>query len=427
MIRRLVLLLMALGLVAGAVAVLAAPASSEESGAFGVRVTGAFSPNGDGQKDEAVVHYTVPEPGDVYLVLQSTDSGYPVDVRTVPLGERAAGDHTWRWDGRDGEGVRAPEDFYVVSVTLTTADGRRFVTDDYTHLDTSLDMGLRPSTTWGLPFDVPLSVYPRTEVVRDSVALVVWTEEVRQATLLIKDSSGRSVLSRNVTKHPGNDPHEVVWTARRGGTPLPPGRYRAFLDAKDLAGNEGRSAVVRLRVSREVLQWRRATRVVTPARSARGESYPCWTGEIICGDWVEPCGTVVPSAFYRGGLSYRSGECTVPAEPNGAEELHWFPMPQTTGVRGVAAARVAFTGRPTVDGETDAGNLVVHGQTGLLTKEAMSSTGARTGWVRGLRMGQGDAEMGIPPGVLWSFRTAGTDAVDVDRFTVTFRFLAAGN
>ena len=425
MVRRLVLFLVALGLVAGPALVLAAPASSVQASYLEVRASEAFSPNGDGRRDEAVVRYAVPERGDVSLVLQNTDSGYPVDVRTDPLGEQAAGDHTWRWDGLDDQGAPAPEGGYAVRLTWTAADGRRLVTGDYTYLDTSLNMGLSPRTTWGLPLDAPQTVYPRTEVVRDSVSLVAWTERVRQATLLIKDSSGRNVLSRDVTDAQDPDLYQVVWTARRGGEPLPAGRYRAFLRITDLAGNEGRSAALRLRVSREVLQWRRATRGLTPARSARGESYGCWTGAPSCGEVAEPCGTVASSAIYPGGLSYRSGECSVPAAVNGAEGVHWLPVP--AGVRGVAAARVAFTGRPTVEGEPDAGSLLVYGDGWLSSKEATSSTGARTGWVRGLRMGQGDTDLGYPPGVLWSFRTSGTDAVDVDRFTVTMRYLAVGD
>ena len=68
----------------------------------------------------------------------------------------------------------------------------------------------------------------------------------------------------------------------------------------------------------------------------------------------------------------------------------------------------------------------VYGGFGL-SKEATSSIGARTAWVRGLQLGQGNADMGRPPGVLWSFRTTGSDAVDVDRFTVTMRYLAVAD
>lgn len=431
-VRRLVLFLLALGLVAGPATALAAPASSSAPTYFGMRVVPAFSPDGDGRREEATVRYAVPEPGDATVLVQSTDTGRLVIRRTVELTDLAAGQHTWRWDGRDGQGAMLPDGTYRLELLFTMADGTRRVTNASTRIDTEVSVHLTRGETYGVARDAVQTVYPRTEVVRDSLGMVPEVgEPVHEATLLIKDRAGRTVLQRDVTKwHRAKRFEEIRWTARRGGQPLPAGRYRAVIRAKDRVGNEGRSAAIDVRVSRRVLTWRTVTKVVTPAATDEGGSW-CTSapGSSCHPESAGPCGTVVPSAFYPGGLSYRSGQCTGASSGQGAENIHVLPVPRTTGVRGVHAARVAFSGRPTVAGEGDAGRLVVLQETEAPTAVATGSTGARTEWARDLWGGEGHYGEGMferiePPSVKWTFGTSGTDSVDVEEFTVTMRYLA---
>ena len=136
----------------------------------------------------------------------------------------------------------------------------------------------------------------------------------------------------------------------------------------------------------------------------------------------------MPSTRLAGGLSYRSAECA-PAGSyrNEAWALHYLPVPESAGVRGIGSAKVSFTGSPTTDGEADLGTLSVWREDFSLPDEDVAgSTFAETPFVdcpRGCR-GIEAYDEDFDPGVIWSFRTTGTDSVDVGTFTVTMRYLA---
>ncbi|MDR7253346.1 hypothetical protein J2X46_002331 [Nocardioides sp. BE266] len=437
MVRRLVQAVVALGLLAPAL-VAVAPTANATPGDLTVHVPRAFSPNGDGRKDEAKVTYDLPETGTVKVVVMQGIPGETVAV--AKLGRQGRGSHEWRWDGRGKGGAKVADGSYYVNVTLTTADGTTVkpYRRPRTRVDTVFSGGVWPRTDWSLREGKALPVYPRTSVVRDAVSLrPLVQEKARWADLVIKDARGRTVLSQDVTDardatytnadYGKEHPDDVVWTARLHGKPLPAGRYRAFIRGRDSVGNTNRTPAYPLWVSREALEWREATRVVTASESRTPVCGFLSTAN-GCGEEPQPCGQVVPSTLLTGGLSYRSAQCAPGA--NGRSEawsLHYLPVPETAGVRGVGSAKVAFAGRPTADGDTDQGTLSVWREDfSLPDVDVTGSTAAETPWVdcpRGCR-GIDAYDESYDPGVIWSFMTTGTDSVDIGTFTVTVRYLA---
>ena len=160
--------------------------------------------------------------------------------------------------------------------------------------------------TFGAEPGAPALVYPRTTVVTDTLPLRadVWDNKVDFFELVIRNARGRVVRRADVDeRHMGpagpsfGTGRTVEWAAVRGGKPLPKGRYTAVASGRDLAGNTGRSAPLRIWVSDDELEWQERTETVTPVGSV-------WTEPCVgsgCGDF-QPCGTVVPSARFADGL-----------------------------------------------------------------------------------------------------------------------------
>lgn len=436
MTRRPALLLAALGLVAPFLASVVGPAVAAP-GDLTVRVSRVFSPNGDGRQDQARVRYDLPVSARVKIVVLQGTPGKT--MRIVRLGRHQRGSYEWRWDGRGRGGARLDQGTYYVNVTVEPTSGSPTeVRRVRTRIDTTVAAFVEPRANYSLPEGRALPVYPRTRVVRDSVSLrPIFAERLRWARMVVMDGRGRAVLTRDVsdardftytnTDYGQAHPDDVVWTARRAGKALPPGRYRAFIRARDAAGNIQRSAAYPVWVSREALEWRRETRVVTASESRTGVCGFLSTAN-GCGEQPRDCGEVVPSALLVDGLSYRSAVCdaTLP-DRNRAWSLHYLAVPETTGVRGVGAAKVAFTGRPTVDGETDPGTLALwQDDFGLDDAVATGSTAGETAWVECPRTCRGmDNSIEVfDPGVVWTFTTTGTDSVDVGTFTIALRYLA---
>jgi hypothetical protein len=436
-VRRPLLVVAALGLAAPVLSALPA-AAAPASGDLTVHVPKVFSPNGDGRKDEARVRYDLPADGRVKVVVMQDIPGRT--VRVVKLGRQERGSHEWRWDGRGKRGAELGDGSYYVNLTLTTDDGTTVkpFRRPRTRIDTAFAGAVEPRTDYALPEGKALPVYPRTSVVRDSVSLRPFLhEKVRWARLVIKDARGRTVRSQDVSEatdvtytnadYGKPHPDDVVWTARRHGKPLPPGRYRAFIRGRDVAGNINRTPAHPLWVSREALEWREVVRVVTASETRSGVCGFLSTAN-GCGEQPPSCGQVVPSSRLAGGLSYRSAECA-PAGSyrNEAWALHYLPVPESAGVRGIGSAKVSFTGSPTTDGEADQGTLSVWREDFSLPDEDVAgSTFAETPFVdcpRGCRGIEAYDDV-YDPGVIWSFRTTGTDSVDVGTFAVTVRYLA---
>src|SRR5690606_2045596 len=105
------------------------------------------------------------------------------------------------------------------------------------------------------------------------------------------------------------------------------------------------------------LEWQESTTTVAADTTDFG---PCaWSTANGCGDFPD-CGEVVPSTLFAGGLSYRSRVCDPPRQyGNVASSSHLLEVPEATGVRGLAAVRVAFAGAPTTPGDRDTGTLRV--------------------------------------------------------------------
>lgn len=253
--------------------------------------------------------------------------------------------------------------------------------------------------------------------------------------LVIRNLAGRVVRDadvnetlRNVNGYTYGTGRTVLWAARRGGNPLPKGRYSAVVTGRDKAGNPGRSAALRIWVSDDTLVWREATTTVLASQLRFGScTYSSANG---CGDFPD-CGDVVPSAQYVGGLSYRSTLCAAPESyQSRAGSYHLLQVPEATGVRGVSAIRVVFSGTATTAGEPDVGMLSVWGVAG---DSSVAGTSGQSAWVMDPTWGEGDVgdpDSYVPrrdPGAAWSFATTGTDSVDLATFTVDVRYLTVSD
>lgn len=429
--RRLVQRALVLALLASPAAV-ALPAADAAAGpAFTIDAPSRFSPNGDGVKDTLRIRYRLKEPAHVRLTIGPASSR--VTDRRVDLGMQAKGTHTWTWNGRNQSGRVVPDRAYTIRLYDSDPAAGIFTSraTEKVQVDTQFSPTLA-APRFGGPSDAPARVYPRTTVVTDVLPLTagVWDNKVASFELVIRNARGRVVRRADLDeRHTGptgpsfGTGRTVEWAAVRGGKPLPPGRYTAIASGRDLAGNTGRSTPLRIWVSEEELEWRETTATVTPDASDFGDC--TWSTAMGCGDFPD-CGTVVPSTLYTGGLSYRSKVCDPPQTyGNIASSSHLLEVPEATGVRGLAAVRVSFTGAPTTAGEPDTGTLVVLGG----TPSTVTGTSGQSAWVEGPAWGAGlsDGDDELPqrdPAALWSFATSGTDSVDVATFTVDVRYLA---
>ena len=419
-----------------AVSAAVAPASASSNGAAnGFRVAaGVFSPNGDGRDDTLVIRYHLPRDADlVQLRISELSAGPSRHVRLIQLGSAERGSHTWTWNGRDKHGELVDDGVYNVHLSYAGASSTardRIAVDTYFSPRLVADTGA-VSATGANP-----AIYPRSTVVRDTIDLSVRAEHrTRRISLTIRDARGRAVLRRVERDMETDEQGSLLderWTARLGGTALPPGRYRAVVTGIDRAGNRGRD-VQPIWVSKERLVWHEEVRTLLPSASLGGGA--CFfDGGSGCNDanyYNPPCGTVTASQLFAGGLSYRSAACAE-GRPgtDRASSSHWLPLPEAP--RGVVSARVRFVGKPTHAGEGDVGTLSVSATDYEQTSHTTSGTGSETADVEpsyghGVpedEAGSGDA---IPPGVLWGFTTKDGNAVDVQEFVVTARYLTVAD
>lgn len=378
----------------------------------------SFSPNGDGVKDHARLRYRLPTSSQVRIRV-TLNLGVRRPVFTTSLGRRSAGVHTWTWDGTAPGGRKVRDGVYRLEVlTSTGAD------ETYVALARRFRARVIPHGYTGLRSET-LAIYPRSRTVEDSLELLGIPGEVvgnRRASLKIADDAGHVVARHQLPTHPRSDDPPFVWTARdHAGRPLAPGRYLAYVTGVDRAGNTGRGRPLRLWVSKERLRWVKETRTVRARNSA---------ADLCHYKYCEAdayCGTVRPSRQLREGLTHLAGVCDDPFRTRAiAESTHFLPI--EGAVRGVAALKVGFTGTPTVPGETDPGIVEVHSSELGYSEVASSSSAAQTQWVENPAYGQGGVsgefeELRIPSGAMWRFRTEGTNAFDVGRFTVKVRYL----
>jgi hypothetical protein len=433
-ISRLARLVLGLALVAPPALTVLPSAGAAAGPAYTIKGPSRFSPNGDGVQDTLRLRYKLAERAHVRLTIGPASRR--VTSRRVDLGMQPAGVHTWTWNGRNQSGKVVPDQAYVIRL-FDSDPAEGFPTaraSEKVQVDTTFSPTL-VAPTFGAGPGAPARVYPRTTVVTDTLPLQahVWDNKVGAFELVIRNARGRVVRRADLDEGrlgPAGASfgtgRTVEWAAVRGGRPLPKGRYTAVAVGSDLAGNTGRSTPLRIWVSDDELEWQERTETVTPVGSPATE--PCAGSG--CGDF-QPCGTVVPSALFADGLSYRSAECTGEFRYSLATRTHVLPVPEATGVRGIAEAKVALTGAPTTAGESDVGDLVLSASSGASGASVRASTGGETAWVTNPYGGAGRVvldedgdDLVIPPQVRWTFTTRGSDWVDVDRFTVSYRFLA---
>jgi len=95
-----------------------------------------FSPNGDGDKDEATIDYTL-DRGDYFTSLTVyNERGILMDRLLVSEPTLASG--TWTWDGRI-DGSVAPPGIYIIEISLFALDGSTFRANQTVGLGDFLD------------------------------------------------------------------------------------------------------------------------------------------------------------------------------------------------------------------------------------------------------------------------------------------------
>lgn len=453
MLRRLLTVLSVPAVLAGSLGGTApATAVSSAPPAFRVLAPTAFSPDGDGVQDRARVRVKLPHPVKKIVLEVTSYYGQKV-VRTQTLRAQPAGVTTWAWDGRSDGGKRLPDGPYIVEGRAEWNDPGISTTPrkDVVFLDTEFDPALSAPTFGVAERKATHRVFPRSTAVRDSLPLRARVDEhaVKRLRLVIRNSTGRVVQKRNVNRvieesSLGYIPNgsgglkeltargrTVEWTARRRSRPLPQGRYTAVVKGRDRAGNTGRSETLRIFVSRDKLVWEEQVKEVGAAASAV-ESCDFYPDERKCAD-LPDCGSVVPSAVFPGGLSYRSRPSSPGCREVTARSLHFLEVPEATGVRGLAEIRVAFAGAPTTAGEADTGTLKVYGPYVASTQTSSDVVGVtgRSDWVADPLWGDGLTPEGgdyrvlqRDPAALWQFATTGDSSVDVGTYTVEIRYLA---
>lgn len=202
----------------------------------------AFSPNGDGRRDDAKVDFVLDRPGRVTIRVtdpwRRTVRG-PVQV----AGGRvlAAGKHSWTWDGSgpsrrglDGRtflfDLRAASVVNGKTVTGSALGSRRI---DLKPPTVGVARILNP-VVWGSGSREPHVVYLFAK------SGTVWPQRSSGANsfLQVRNGAGRLVLNRSLEERG----HLAEWSPRSSGyKPAPPGRYLVSVMSEDWAGNRAES------------------------------------------------------------------------------------------------------------------------------------------------------------------------------------------
>jgi flagellar hook assembly protein FlgD len=400
-----------------------------------------FSPNGDHVKDKARIAFTLAKKADVTVKVRRTNSTKTVFRKE--LGKVTRGTHTWRWNGKNHNGriVRDGQYRVVFVADQVAKDGktRRDSTDLY--VDTVYEpAGVQSSTS---RVD---TVYPLTTVITDRVGFrhgcYGCTEDDSVArfefsVVKVQSDGSNTVVYTNAGPYPPYTAFPITWDGRdNAGQALPAGRYLAYLDVVDLAGNAGRAGFAFVDVSGVPLVEATGTVTLAPTRNpytAAGSSAarvadgrPSTTG----GDDPPPpvpCGTVVPSTVYpdAGAMSYRSSDACggTAARPSIATARGGAYLTSVNAPRGISSAQVAMRGKPTVDGETDTAELVVgtNGTGETVTSAAVAGESVTTGSV--VAWPWDPTKESYRPWVGWTITTRGVDSYDVADVTVTYKYL----
>ena len=115
--------------------------------------TAAFSPNGDGVQDGAVIGFSL-SAATTATRLEILDHGGSL-VRSIGLGARSAGVNQAAWDGRLGTGDVAPDGRYLARIIATDGDGTQ-------HAGPSATFSAVALYRWGVTVDNHASVVDAT-------------------------------------------------------------------------------------------------------------------------------------------------------------------------------------------------------------------------------------------------------------------------
>lgn len=403
-----------------------------------------FSPNGDHVKDKVRIAFTLAKKSEVTVKVRRTDRTKPVLRRE--LGRVTRGTHTWRWNGRNDNGRIVRDGQYrVVFVADQVAEtGKSGRDSSDVHVDTVYDPpGLTTNAT---------AVYPLTQVITDQIGfrhgVLGVTEEERAARVELRITNmanevvyteagpygDRSLVLQG--QGPGRD-YPITWDGRDNvGQALPAGKYMAYLDAVDLAGNAGTAGWAYVNVSGVPLVETTGTVTVPPthlypAAASTGARVADGRAATTGGDdfWPVPCGSVVASTVYpdAGAMSYRSSDACggTALRPSTATARGRVDLNPVGAQRGISSVQVAMRGKPTVDGETDTAQLLVgmySPQGTPVTSAAVAGESVTTNTFVGPAWNA--TRERLAASATWSISTLGVDSYDVADVTLTYTYLA---
>ncbi len=201
------------------------------------RRTPFFSPNSDGRFDRATVRFEIRKRDRVTVAVVDADGDEVRELvggRTVlPYREIRA-----RWDGRDEEGARVPDGTYRYRITLPN-QGRNVVMQESVRLDTTPP---RPRVVSVGPVR---DTAPRPELLPTSdggEAVVHLDAPGRKRRILLFKTSPGPIRPVGEPVGLADDATEWRWSGRtESGRPVSPGTYLVAVEARDQAGNIGRS------------------------------------------------------------------------------------------------------------------------------------------------------------------------------------------
>ncbi len=227
---------------------------------------GQISPNHDGVRDTATLHFTLAEAQDVRVVVRS---GRTV-VRSASLGRLTAGRHTWTWRGLRSNGLRLPDGKYTLALATARGTQRGWVTRT-TVIDTR-----RPSLTH--PSGAGRLIYPYPDGYRDALTVHTRLSAPGTLTLVVRDPAGSVIRTSRL--HHAAGAATVTWDGRNDRrVRVAAATYRWQLLLTDAAGNTGRTSEYAVRVSakRLVTETVGVTRTGRQADHAGGTSSCAYT------------------------------------------------------------------------------------------------------------------------------------------------------
>lgn len=341
-----------------------------------------FSPNGDGRKDRLPVKFLLRERAVVTVVVARKGGGD--QVRRVRLGSLRAGEHAWRWDGRNEAGRPVPNGTYRIRLTAV-GEHRTGVAKLRGYLDRTGEELRRARVRMSRD-----TIYPRTPDFEDRIYFRGATGGIR-TELVLRDADGDVVRRTRIFGLSS-------WAGRDdAGELLPPGEYAARITMSDQYGNR-RTTSRTLTISDQQLQpqlWS------TTVRAADAELF-----------WPEGWCPPAPSERFDGGITVGvTGDCELALfRPD--VEVPFRLDPSTSW-------RVSVTGGPTTPGDPDQGTVSVRdGYGGLETPTVPGDGTTTTAW------GQvTDLEWAKPEDwVFWLTVGDPGTSYDVAEFTVEVRY-----